>query len=85
MGQFEIFTLPVETVVGASKANSVVLFPRVPSHPNAASRMSKAEYERYLELLGWGYGPDLALTVLGRVPCNGGGDGLSSRSVPHSQ
>ena len=53
----------------------VVPFPRVPSHPNASSRMTKAEYERYLELLGWGYGPDLALTVLGRVPCDGAGDG----------
>ncbi len=66
MGQLEILTLPVETVVG-----ELVLFPRVPSHPNAVSRMSKAEYER-LDLLAWGYGPNLALAVLGRVPCDGG-------------
>ncbi len=28
----------------------VVPFPRVPSHPNAASRLSEAEHERYIEL-----------------------------------
>ena len=50
----------------------VLFFPRAPSHPNATSRMSKAEYERYLDLLAWGYGPALALAVLGRVPCDVG-------------
>jgi hypothetical protein len=53
----------------------VIAFPRVPAHPNAVSRLSEAELDRYLDLLDHGYVPDLALAVLGRVPCDGAGDG----------
>ncbi len=50
----------------------VIAFPRDRSHPNAATRLSGEELERYLDLLNMGYTPDLAIAVLGRVPCDGG-------------
>jgi hypothetical protein len=49
----------------------VVPFPRARSHPNAATRLSGEEMERYFDLLSQGYSPDLAIAVLGRTPCDG--------------
>ena len=60
-----------------SRANlhlgEVVPFPRARSHPNAATRLSGEELERYLDMLNLGYAPDLAIAVLGRTPCDGVG------------
>ncbi len=52
----------------------LIVFPRARSHPNAATRLSEAELERYLDMLNLGYTPDLAIAVLGRTPCDGAGD-----------
>ena len=52
----------------------LIAFPRARSHPNAATRLSGEELERYLDLLNFGYAPELAIAVLGRTPCDGAGD-----------
>ena len=70
MGQFKVLSVQMAPVMA-----DIIAFPRVPSHPNAVSRLSEAELERYLDLLDLGLTPDLALAVLGRVPCDGAGDG----------